>query len=139
MGFWDKVKSVAVSAKCMTGWHAGTYTHIDGEPLCHLGKTCPDCNEYVTKIVHKFSEWEYLDYGKCDAKRSCIHCAYEEYGVQHDYEEQGKNSDCRIIEICTRCGDEQLGRENHNWLNVAGHELKVGGKRKCKDCGKIES
>jgi len=139
MGFWDKVKSAAISAKCMAGWHAGTYTPIEGEPLCHLEKTCPDCNKYITKIEHKFNNWEYLDYGKCDVEHTCIHCNYKEYGVKHNYEKIGKNDECRIIEICKRCGDEQLGEIEHNWIRIAGRELKIHGKRKCKDCGRMES
>jgi len=139
MGFWDKVKSVALSAKCMTGWHAGTYTHIEGKPECYLEKTCPDCNEYVTTKKHKFSEWEYLGYGKCDSRHECIHCGYTEDKVRHDYEEQGKDGNCKIIEVCTRCGDRELGRAKHNWINIAGYEVKAGGKRKCRDCGIMEA
>ena len=50
MSFWDKVQSVALAAKCFSGWHAGKYTPIADEPKCHLEKVCPDCRKYLTKI-----------------------------------------------------------------------------------------
>ena len=139
MGFFDTLKKAAVSAKCATGWHAGNYTPIDGEPLCHLEKTCPDCDKYVTTVKHKFDEWEYLQYGSCNAEHKCIHCGHTEQKVLHEYKEKGKDTNCRIIEVCSRCGDEKFGREKHNWISMGSHELKVQGKRKCKDCGKMES
>ncbi len=69
MGLWDKIKDVALSAKCMTGWHAGEYSHIEGEPECYLGKICPDCGEYITKFNHKFGTSEYLHEYQCDTVR----------------------------------------------------------------------
>jgi len=167
MGLWDKVKSVAMSAKCMTGWHAGEYTSIEGKPKCNLEKTCPDCNKYMTKISHKMSSWNYLFDRKCDAVCHCIHCNFEvievrhnyhevrqgtecryidtcdrcgdmkQSKIRHNYEERGKDSNCRIIEVCKDCGDKKSGRENHNFLSIAGHDLKVNGQKKCKDCGKM--
>ena len=63
MGFWDSVKSVALSAKCFTGWHEGEYKHIEGEPQCHLGKTCPDCGEqYVSTILTDGSDDDLEDF-----------------------------------------------------------------------------
>lgn len=139
MGFWDKVKSVAISAKCMTGWHAGDYKHIDGKPLCFLGKTCPDCGEYVTKNNHTYNEWQYKNYNSCDAIRECVHCGSIESSVRHNYERQGKDSNCRVIEVCKRCNDKKLGSTDHNWVSIplTNTEVKVQGKRKCKDCGFI--
>lgn len=142
MGFWDKVKSVANSAKCMTGWHAGEYSHISGKPECHLEKTCPDCNEYVTKKKHKFSDWKYTNNSSskpCDSIRDCIHCDIQETKEIHQHEKNGKDSNCRVIEKCKRCGDEQLGSESHNWISIMGHEVKVQGQKKCKDCGTVKS
>ena len=141
MGFWDKVKSVAVSAKCIAGWHAGEYTHIQGKPECHTEKTCPDCEKYVTKQIHKFTDWKFTNNSMnnpCDSIRNCIHCNHQEQMIRHQYEKNGKDSNCRIIEKCKRCGDEKLGSESHNWLNIMGHEIKAQGKRKCKDCGVIQ-
>jgi len=82
MGLWDTVKNLAMSAKCMTGWHGGEYEHIQGKPKCFLGKTCPDCGEYVTKNKHKFGSWEYITYGKCDAVRKCNYCKLDEKKMQ---------------------------------------------------------
>jgi hypothetical protein len=137
MGLWDKVKSVALSAKCMTGWHAGEYEHVEGKPLCFLGKTCPDCGEYVTKNKHAYNEWEYFSYDSCNAQRNCIHCNHIEQAVQHQYKEQGKDESCRIIEVCQRCGDKKIGSAKHNWVTIpfTDTEMKSGGKRKCQDCG----
>ena len=137
MGFWDKVKDVAIAAKCMTGWHGGEYEHIQGRPLCYLGKTCPDCHEYITKTKHDFTEWEYKSYSNCDAVRECIHCQAQEASVIHTYEETGKDSNCRIIKICSRCGKQELGSTQHDWITIpfTDTEIKANGKRKCKDCG----
>jgi len=142
MGFWDKVKSVANSAKCMTGWHAGEYTSISGKPECHMEKTCPDCNEYVTKKKHKYSNWKYTNnsYSQpCDSIRDCIHCDLQESKVIHEYEKNGKDSNCRIIEKCKRCGDKKTGSASHNWVSLMGHEIKVEGQKKCRDCGATSS
>lgn len=141
MGFWDKVKSIASSAKCMTGWHAGEYSHIAGKPECHLEKTCPDCNEYVTKKKHKFTEWRYTNNSfsePCDSVRTCVHCEDQETKIIHQYEKNGKDSSCRVVEKCKRCGHEQLGSVSHNWVSIVGHEVKIDGKRKCRDCGTVE-
>ncbi|MCB5266662.1 MAG: hypothetical protein LHW46_00935 [Candidatus Cloacimonetes bacterium] len=137
MGFWDTVKSVAISAKCMTGWHAGNYEHVKGQPLCFLGKTCPDCGEYVTKNDHKYGDWSFKRHDRCDAVRECIHCGALDTQVRHDHKKEGKDANCHIIEVCTRCGDKQIGRAEHTWINIpfTNSEMKIQGKRKCKDCG----
>lgn len=139
MGFWDTIVSVALSAKCMTGWHSGDYAHVDGKPLCFLGKTCPDCGEYVTKNNHKYNEWEYPIYNSCNAIRKCVHCGYQDSSVQHTYAKHGKDGNCKIIEICSRCGDKKLGREEHNWLQIpfTNTDVKANGQKKCRDCGYI--
>ena len=141
MGIWDKVKSVAISAKCMTGWHAGDYTPISAKPKCNLEKTCPDCNNYVTTVKHKFDGWEYLSHGRCDAQKECIHCGHKENEVRHEYKAQGKDSKCCVIEVCNRCQDKKSGREDHSWIKIpfTNSDVKANGKRKCKDCGKMES
>lgn len=141
MGIWDKVKSAAISAKCMTGWHAGDYTPIEREPKCHLEKTCPDCNKYVTTVEHKFGSWNYLSHGRCDASKECIHCGHAETEIRHEYKAQGKDANCNVIEVCHRCQDQKLGRKEHNWIKIpfTNTEVKADGKRKCKDCGIMES
>ena len=140
MGFWDKVKSVAVSAKCMTGWHAGDYEHIKGKPLCHMGKTCPDCKKYVTTMKHEYNDWKYLTYDKCDSVKECIHCGHKESEVRHTFEENGKDSNCKVIKICSRCNLKEVGGARHEWITIpfTNHEIKAKGKRKCKDCGYVE-
>ena len=139
MGFWDKVKSVASSAKCLTGWHGGEYAPIPGKPECHVEKTCPDCHEHVTSVKHKYGDWEYIKFGECRAFHECVYCGEQETSVRHQYEKKGKDASCREIERCTNCGDEKLGRAKHNWVEILGHEVSIQGKRKCKDCGEVES
>lgn len=140
MGFWDSVKSVALSAKCFTGWHEGEYKHIEGEPQCHLGKTCPDCGKWVTKEEHKYAGWKYVDYGKCDAIRNCIYCKHQEREVRHNYKKESKDGYCRIIEVCSRCNDRKIGRAEHTWVTIpfTDSNIRVQGKKKCRDCGHME-
>lgn len=140
MGFWDNVKELAVGAKCAVGWHEGEYGHIKGKPQCYLGKTCPDCGKWVTKEEHIYSGWEYIDYGKCDSIKSCIHCKYQEREIRHNYKKEGKDSNCIIIEVCSRCRDKKLGKTEHNWVTIpfTDRELKIQGKRTCKDCKAVE-
>ena len=62
MGFWDSVKSVALSVKCFTGWHEGEYEHIKGKPKCFLGKTCPDYNQFIffSSLLQNFNNLLYI-------------------------------------------------------------------------------
>lgn len=141
MGFWDKVKKAAISAKCLTGWHGGRYTPIAGKPQCNVEKTCPDCNEHITDIKHKFNDWQFVrttSSHRCDSFRNCIHCGAEEIKRIHTFEERGKDSDCRVIEKCSNCFEERKGRTEHKWVHIMGHEIRVQGKRKCFDCGATE-
>jgi hypothetical protein len=137
MGLWDNVKKVALSAKCLTGWHAGTYEPIEGREKCKLAKTCPDCGEYVTKTVHEYGEWTYLEYNSCQAQKECIYCQDLKRETVHNYKRRGKNQSCGIIEICERCNDEKVGATEHNWIKIpfTDTDLKVQGRKKCKDCG----
>ena len=138
MGFWDVVKSVATGAKCTLGWHAGDYTHIHGKPECFMEKTCPDCNKYVTTKKHKFGEWSYIEYGSCASVRRCEHCDEIENETRHQYKAIKKDENCVTIEECGRCSSRRNGSTNHNWVKLFDNELKVNGKRKCKDCGYTE-
>ena len=139
MAFWNTVKKVAIATKCATGWHAGEWSPIPGKPKCQVEKTCPDCNKHVTSTKHNYGDWRYVDYLSCNSIRECVYCGSLEQKVIHQYIKAGKDGNCRIIEKCSRCGDQQLGREDHNWIKLFDHEVRVGGKRKCKDCGKFES
>jgi len=134
MGFWDVVKSVAISAKCSTGWHAGNWSRIPGEPECSFGKTCPDCHNYVTTKKHAFGDWRKIDYSTCNSVRECDHCGSTEEKIIHDFQNNGKDASCRLITKCRHCGVQETGREDHEWVKLFDHEVKVGGQRKCKRC-----
>lgn len=134
MGFWDAVKSVATSAKCATGWHAGSWEHDIGNPECHKKKVCPDCNKLVKTKKHQFSSWEKQSYSTCNSNRTCNHCGHIEAEIRHDYNPIGKDENCHIIEKCKDCGDKKTGRADHEWVTLFNHEMKVNGKRKCKRC-----
>ena len=168
MGLWDKVKSAALSAKCMTGWHAGEYKRVPDTPDCFFTKQCPDCGKEVETNRHKYGDIRYKYALKCDAVRNCIYCEheaaeiahnYEDLGLdrncqemkkcnrcgdlkigrpQHSYRTTGKDSSCREIQECSRCRHVNHGRSHHNWISLLGHEVKVSGKRKCRDCGATE-
>ena len=135
MGFWDVVKSVALSAKCSTGWHAGNWSHIPGKPECFMEKTCPDCNKHVTTKKHSYGDWRKIDYSSCDSVRECKHCGSTEQQIIHDYENHGKDENCRLIKKCRCCGVQEVGREDHEWIKLFDNELKIEGQRKCRRCG----
>lgn len=136
----ESVAGAVNSGMCMAGWHSGDYEHIKGKPLCHVGKTCPDCGEYVTKENHEFSSLGYVSYDSCKIEYECIHCRYKKSSIEHKYKEQGKDKNCRIIEVCIRCNDKKEGKVDHNWIQIPFTETdaKFQGKRKCKDCGFVE-
>lgn len=117
MGFFDKVKSMAMKAKCATGFHAGSFTSIHGEPKCRLEKTCPDCFEHVTKTSHKYGDWEnYKRHGSCTKERHCVYCDEVDTKVIHEgYVRKGLDDYCTVIEECSRCGDRKKGKEEHMW------------------------
>ena len=139
MGLWDSLKKVGVAAKCGVGWHAGDYERVEGKPECFMAKTCPDCRQYVTKNDHTFGDWQYQEYGNCRQFCSCIHCGYQKTEVIHDFEEHGKNEECRIIEICRVCNHKELGRAQHNWIQIpfTNKDVSIKGQKKCGDCGFI--
>lgn len=105
MGLFDKIKNIATKVKCATGFHAGTFTHIDGKPECFFEKTCPDCNKYVTKKNHKYSGWEdYKNPRSCFKEHHCIHCDHKDTKEFHQgYIKKGHDDYCTIIEECRRC------------------------------------
>jgi hypothetical protein len=136
MGFWDKIKSAAVSAKCMTGFHAGIFYKIPGKPDCYLEKTCPDCNKYLTEIQHKFSNWVYLDDNSCDATRKCHHCEIIENSIIHKW--YTTKEQCQITKCCDRCGYKELGRMEHGpWYGgvCIGNGMQIF---QCSGCGETE-
>ena len=106
---------------------------------CEQVRECVYCQDKKTRTEHQFAQWEYYEFGKCNQIRECIRCHKKETRVEHDYQEHHKDSQCRIIKVCTRCKDEQLGSIEHNWVKIpfSNNDLKVSGKRKCRDCGYI--
>lgn len=137
MGLWDAIKKAAVTAKCATGWHAGTYTPVSGEPKCHLEKTCPDCGKHLTTTKHNYTDWRYISSGKCDMERTCTYCNKKEFKVKHDYRVIGKDKECHVIESCTRCKAEKTGFLVRHDYEEIGHEDIFSCRviEKCRDCG----
>lgn len=135
MGFFDKVKELAIKAKCMAGFHGGEFTHITGKPECHLGKICPDCKEHITSFKHSFTDWEYLSSDKCEMRCECILCSEQEFKTKHEYREDRIDSSCRVIEKCQRCDHEYIGSTRHTW-EFSSYKGQVY--RTCKRCGKHE-
>jgi len=145
MGFLDKVTNkvteLAKKAKCATGFHAGTFVPINGQPKCHKEKTCPDCGNHVTAIEHKFPDWksvEYKEYRSCLKKRKCEYCQHEERKEIHEgFENTWKKDDyCFEIEICTRCEHKKRGSEKHIWEKKIGNYDDDTVTEYCIDCRK---
>lgn len=141
MGLWDSIKSIALSAKCGVGWHAGEYENVEGQPKCLYSKICPDCFERVTKVEHSYDEWIYLYANNCRCTRTCIHCGYTENSIIHNYQNIAKDEHCHVIQECDRCHDRKIGAVEHNWIKVpfTDKEITANGKKKCRDCGYIGS
>ncbi len=142
MGFWDSVKNAAIKAKCTVGIHAGEYTHISGKPLCHVEKTCPDCNKYISNIHHNFSEPEYENPISCVQIAHCIHCNEEKRKTVHEaYERLGydKDGSCRATEQCVRCRHTRKGDEHHSWHRLPSQYGNSAYTLECIDCGKKET
>lgn len=140
MNFLAKIKNITISAKCLSGWHSGSYLRMKNKPQCHLEKTCPDCGKYIAKKDHAFTRWKHVNELTCNAERECIHCNHIETKMMHGYERVGKNPvNCKVIRHCVRCNDKQIGQAEHNWFQRSVEERQSGVKKVCKDCGKVES
>ena len=92
MGFFDKVKSVAMKAKCGAGIHGGDYHNVEGKPKCYFEKTCPDCKEIIKKNEHKFGKATYIKENSCKQEKTCIvqlsaHCV-----AKHNERKKGVNT-----------------------------------------------
>lgn len=121
MGLWDAVKRVALSTKCATGFHSGEWSPIAGEPECHLEKTCPDCDKYLTKIEHNFDSWQFLKEKSCDSIRSCIYCNEKQNSVRH-YSWVTEKIDCKIYRECERCKTREFVKTEHGpWYAGIAH------------------
>lgn len=122
MSFFNKIKELAVKAKCATGFHSGEFTPIVGKPECNLGKTCPDCNEYIKEIQHKYHPWDdYKQSKSCIKERKCKHCEYINKKTIHEGYQQKKIDDrCNVIMSCVRCGDLRKDGKSHSWHKHSG-------------------
>ena len=142
MGFWDSLKTAATKAKCAVGIHAGEFKHISGKPQCHVEKTCPDCDKYISDKMHKFSNLEYEAPGSCVQKASCIHCNEEVRRTVHEGFERigyGKDGSCRVTEQCVRCSFARKGEEHHSWNRPPTQYGNSSYTVQCHDCGKTET
>ena len=143
MGFFDSVKKIAISAKCMAGWHGGKYSQIEGKPKCHLGKTCPDCKKYITTFYHQYSGWgDYKKPRSCEQERKCVHCGHIDTRIEHQsFKIKGKDDYCTEILECVRCGYKKRGEEDHNWSKTTCFENANFGhiEERCINCGKTRT
>lgn len=137
MGFFDTLKCLATKAKCLTGFHAGSFKPIEGKPECHVEKTCPDCGEYITSYQHRFADWLYVYMDFCDQERVCNLCGTREQRKEHHYQVVGIDDRSYEQLQCNRCNERQQGHEKHSW----GGWSKQGDKaiRICSRCGAGES
>lgn len=140
MGLFDKIKNLATKAKCAAGFHSGTYTHIKGEPECHIEMTCSDCGKHITKKDHKYTDWEdYKEYLSCFKERHCIHCNHKQKKEFHEgYAEVDQDDYCTMIEECKRCGHRKKGREAHIWVKIPGSYDDEYVRYSCARCNKEE-
>ena len=86
-------------------------------------------NKWLRKIDLEMERRVNKNFKYSDFKR-CVTCNYEENSTRHQFRWDHKDSNCRMIEICTRCGEIKKGLTVHSWINSDGK-----GKKICKDCG----
>lgn len=141
MAVWDFIKKATKTAKCASGWHSGEWKPVYGKPECHVEKECTDCRKHVTSVKHRYGDWNYNNFGSCDAVRFCVHCEHIDKSIEHTFKKYDKDDNCFIIEKCDRCNEKRnSGRHQHNWKKIFNKELKNrDGKRACQDCGYVES
>ena len=141
MSFFKSVlkstKKFAMTAKCKTGWHAGHYKSIEGKPKCQLAKTCPDCDEYITKINHKYNNWDYVKAFNCTQVRACVHCDREDQRIHHNHLVTGTNDHCDELLECSRCDNKKKGSKRHQWDSWSREGDRMV--RGCQKCGAGET
>ncbi|OCR05516.1 hypothetical protein BA920_05165 [Helicobacter pullorum] len=128
----EVIADTGLKIKCATGWHAGEFKNEAGKPKCFFSKVCPDCGEYITKSEHLFQQPPVIvDPNRCHGYRACELCEFKQYDYFHNYERVDKNEQCIIVERCSLCGHERLGKSDHKWIyNKEGETFfKI-----CKDC-----
>lgn len=140
MGLFDSIKNIAVKAKCAVGFHAGEFKHIPGEPACHYGKTCSDCNKFVTLFKHKFQDnVDYVNSDSCTKQYRCSHCDFFKETTEHEgYTKTSKDSYCKWKLQCTRCKHEKAGEIDHYWLRDPGSYDDENEQYTCYHCNKKE-
>lgn len=139
MGFWDSIKSVAIQAKCATGFHGGEFKTPDGKPQCQLEKTCPDCMVRMTDEKHQYElHWRkapIVDHSNCTRMQPCIHCGENHKHQVHNFKEAGINAKCEVVMQCSECSTTITKGEKHNYHRV-GVDTRCNVVMKCKQCGK---
>lgn len=137
MGFFDKVKELALKAKCGVGLHGGDYSRVANGPACLYEKTCPDCHEHITKYQHEYGEAKYKNHHTCTKVRHCKHCNHEHSEIEHEgYADMGIDDFCKVKEKCIRCGHSQVKREEHVWTEE--HRTDTHKTLRCVRCQKAE-
>ena len=120
MGFFDKVKELALKAKCGVGIHGGEYSKVSSGPACLYEKTCPDCFDHLTKHKHEYDEFSYRNHHNCTMSRHCVHCGHEDLKEKHQgFTDAGMDDFCRVKEKCIRCDFTKVKKESHSWTEVS--------------------
>ncbi|MFJ4445598.1 hypothetical protein ACIPZ8_26380 [Pseudomonas sp. NPDC089422] len=120
MGFFDKVKELALKAKCGVGIHGGEYSKVSNGPACLYEKTCPDCFDHLTKHMHEYGEFSYRNHHNCTMSRHCVHCDHEDLKEKHQgFTDAGMDDFCRVKEKCIRCDFTKVKKESHSWIEVS--------------------
>jgi len=99
-------------------------------------------NRIACKLgIHQWSDWEYLLPNRCDQRRVCLRCKFEERILIHNWGTYSQVKPC--YKYCIRC-KEQSTEENHTWEWLGIHPGKLeknslcNGQRICKVCKKID-
>lgn len=85
---------------------------------CKQKRVCSKCNEFETRIVHDFGEWEYKDAHTCIRVRSCRRCGKMEEGKEkHDMGEwsYASKDSCTQIKKCFHCGKREISYDKHQF------------------------
>ncbi len=118
---WQGAKNAATATSCFVGWHSGEYAPEEGKPRCHLAKTCPNCNKYITKVSHRYGDWIYQSDNRCDVYKKCEYCDDKVLEKDHhqfgDWEYTSYGS-CNMKQECKRCKKDKF-KVSHNYERVA--------------------
>lgn len=138
MGFFDKVKDLALKAKCGVGIHGGSYSQAVNGHACLFEKTCPDCGGHITKHEHAYDEAQYKNHHTCTKVKYCRHCNHEHSYLEHErFESMGVDDFCKVKEKCIRCGSTQVKKEEHVWAELRRTDTQKT--MQCVRCNKTET